>query len=165
MFVKSIAAGLAASALFATVAFAQTPTTTTSTATSTASSSSYQGDWRASKVVGLNVYNDKNESIGSINELLMDKSGNVKIAVLSVGGFLGVGAHYVAIPWEKLKFTTEPVAYTGAGAANAPANRPAATTTTGTAATTSKVNLWYPDHAVFNATKDELKAMPEFKYE
>jgi hypothetical protein len=168
MFVKSIAAGLAASALFATVAFAQNTTTTTDRANmapAPTSSSSYQGDWRASKVVGLNVYNDKNESIGSINELLMDKSGNVKIAVLSVGGFLGVGSHYVAIPWEKLKFTTEPVAYTGAGAANAPANRPAATTTTGTATTTSKVNLWYPDHAVFNSTKDELKAMPEFKYE
>jgi hypothetical protein len=28
----------------------------------------------------------------------------------------------------------------------------------------SKPNPWYPDHAVFNATKDELKAMPEFKY-
>ena len=28
----------------------------------------------------------------------------------------------------------------------------------------SKPNPWYPDHAMFNATKDELKAMPEFKY-
>ena len=32
------------------------------------------------------------------------------------------------------------------------------------AATASKPNPWHPDHAVFNATKDELKAMPEFKY-
>jgi hypothetical protein len=31
-------------------------------------------------------------------------------------------------------------------------------------ATASKPNPWSPDHAVFNATKDELKAMPEFKY-
>jgi hypothetical protein len=31
-------------------------------------------------------------------------------------------------------------------------------------ATTSKPNPWYPDHALFNATKDELKALPEFKY-
>ncbi len=163
MFVKSIAAGLAASALLASVAFAQTSTTTTNTTPAPATSSSYQGDWRTSKVVGLNVYNDKNESIGSINDLLMDKSGGVKVAVISVGGFLGVGSHYVAIPFEKLKFSSEPVAYTGAGAANTSTNRPP--TTTGSAGATTKPNPWYPDHAVFNATKDELKAMPEFKYE
>jgi hypothetical protein len=33
-----------------------------------------------------------------------------------------------------------------------------------TPATAAKANPWYPDHAVYNATKDELKAMPEFKY-
>jgi len=37
-------------------------------------------------------------------------------------------------------------------------------TTTGSAAPMSKPNPWYPDHAVFNATKDELTKMPEFKY-
>jgi hypothetical protein len=38
-------------------------------------------------------------------------------------------------------------------------------TTTGSAATAPpKPNPWYPDHAVFDATKDSLKAMPEFKY-
>jgi sporulation protein YlmC with PRC-barrel domain len=170
MLAKYITAGLAASALLVTVASAQTPTTTTdrnNMAPASASNSSYQGDWRASKIVGLGVYNDNNESIGTINDLLMDKSGNIKVAVLSVGGFLGVGSHYVAIPYEKLKFVNEPVAYTGAS--NAPANRPASSTTTGTASTTtpataSKPNPWYPDHAVFNATKDELTAMPEFKY-
>ena len=173
MLAKYITTGLVASALLATVASAQTPTATTdrngAAPPASASSSSYQGEWRASKVVGLGVYNDNNESIGTINELLMDKSGNVKVAVLSVGGFLGVGSHYVAIPYEKLKFVNEPVAYTGAS--NAPANRPASSTTTTigsasdtTPATASKPNLWYPDHAVFNATKDELKAMPEFKY-
>jgi hypothetical protein len=179
MFTKYVAAGLAGSALFATVAFAQTPTTTSDStkmapaASSSASSSSFQGDWRTSKVVGLNVYNDSNESVGSINDLLTDKSGNIKAAVISVGGVLGVGAHLVAVPFDKIKFTNEPVAYTGtAGATNTGATRPASTTTTGAAggtpsaapATTSKPNPWYPDHAVYNATKDELKAMPEFKY-
>jgi hypothetical protein len=49
---------------------------------------------------------------------------------------------------------------------NAP-NRPASTTTTGAAtgsSTTVKSNEWYPDHAMFDATKDELKKLPEFKY-
>jgi sporulation protein YlmC with PRC-barrel domain len=181
MFAKTIAAGLAGSALLVTVAFAQTPTATSDQASTAspaaASDSSYQGDWRASKVVGLNVYNDNNESIGSINDLLTDKSGNIKAVVIGVGGFLGVGTHLVAVPYDKIKFVTEPIAYTGvAGGPNAGGSRPistttgAATTTTGAAntnnapATTAKPNPWYPDHAVFNATKDELKAMPEFNY-
>ena len=73
-------------------------------APATASNSSYQGDWRASKVVGLNVYNDNNESIGTINDLLTDKSGNIKAVVLGVGGLLGVGEHLVAVAFDKLKF-------------------------------------------------------------
>jgi sporulation protein YlmC with PRC-barrel domain len=170
MFTKYVAAGLAGSVLFATVAFAQTPMATgDSPKVAVASSSSLQGDWRTSKVVGLSVYNDNNESVGSINDLLTDKSGNIKAAVISVGGVLGVGAQLIAVPFDKIKFSNEPVAYTGtAGATNTGATRPASTTTTGAAtsapATTSKPNPWYPDHAVYNATKDELKAMPEFKY-
>jgi sporulation protein YlmC with PRC-barrel domain len=173
MLAKYITAGLAGSALLATVAFAQTPTATTDRANmapATASDSSLQGNWRASKVVGLNVYNDSNESLGSINDLLTDKSGNIKAVVIGVGGFLGVGEHLVAVPFDKIKFVTEPIAYTGAS--NAPGSRPPASTTTGAASTntapaaavTSKPNPWYPDHAVLNTTKDELKAMPEFKY-
>jgi sporulation protein YlmC with PRC-barrel domain len=171
MLAKRMAAGLVGSALLATVAFAQTPTTTTDPATNmppaaSSDSSSYQGDWRASKVVGLSVYNDNNESLGTINDLLTDKSGNIKAVVLGVGGFLGVGEHLVAVPFDKVKFVTEPVAYTGT--AGATGTRPASSTTTGAAssntAPAAKANPWYPDHAVFSATKDQLKAMPEFKY-
>ena len=52
-----------------------------------------------------------------------------------------------------------------AGITGQPSTAPA-TTTTGAAgsAAASKPNPWYPDHAVYNATKDEMKAMPEFKY-
>jgi sporulation protein YlmC with PRC-barrel domain len=176
MLAKYITTGLVGSALLATVAFAQTPTATTDRANmapATASDSSYAGNWRASKVVGLNVYNDNNESLGSINDLLTDKSGNIKAVVIGVGGFLGVGEHLVAVAFDKIKFVTEPVAYTGASAApNAPGSRPASSTTTGAAGTntapasamTLKPNPWYPDHAVMSTTKDELKAMPEFKY-
>ena len=176
MLAKYMTAGLIGSALLASVAFAQNPTATTdraSTPPAAASDSSFQGDWRASKVVGVSVYNDNNESLGSINDLLMDNSGNIKAVVIGVGGFLGVGEHLVAIPFDKIKFVNEPVAYTGvAGAPNAPGSRPTPATTTGAAttnpppaaATTAKSNPWYPDHAVFNATKDELKAMPEFRY-
>ncbi|PPQ15863.1 photosystem reaction center subunit H [Bradyrhizobium sp. AC87j1] len=174
MLTKSIAAGLAGTALLATVAFAQSPTATTdkapTAATATTAATTASGEWRTSKMSGLKVYNEANENIGSINELLMDKSGNVKIAVIGVGGFLGMGEHLVAVPYEKLKFVNEAVAYTGTG--TNPGAKPAASTTTGAATgtdrpaatTTSSTSKWYPDHAVFNASKDELKNMPEFKY-
>lgn len=178
---KSIVAGLAGTALLTTVAFAQSPTATDNTAapsatatTSTAATASTTatGQWRTSKMDGLKVYNEANENIGTINDLLMDKNGDIKIAVIGVGGFLGMGEHLVAVPYEKLKFVNEPVAYTGTGATTNTGARPPGTTTgaaTGTdrpaaTATTSSASKWYPDHAVFNASKDELKNMPEFKY-
>ncbi|MCC8956651.1 PRC-barrel domain-containing protein [Bradyrhizobium sp. Pear77] len=177
MLIKSIVAGVAGSALLATVAFAQTPpdkgdkmapaASSTSPApaasTSATSPTEFKGNWRASKVVGLSVYNDSNESVGSINDLLMDKGGAIKAVVIGVGGFLGVGEHLVAVPIDKVKFVNEPVAYTGASNTGSTTK---STTTTGAApaAAAAKPNPWYPDHAVFSATKDELKAMPEFKY-
>jgi len=175
MLAKFMTAGVVSSALLATVAFAQTPAATTDSArpatAAAASDASFQGNWRGSKLVGLSVYNEANESLGSINDLLMDKSGNIKGVVIGVGGFLGVGEHLVALPFDKVKFVTEPVAYTGtAGAGSTTGTRPGSTTTTGaantatTAATPAKPNPWYPDHAVISATKDQLKAMPEFKY-
>ncbi|MBX9651445.1 MAG: PRC-barrel domain-containing protein [Xanthobacteraceae bacterium] len=176
MLARYTIAALAGSAMFAGAAFAQTTPSASTTdragmaPAATADTSSLQGNWRASKIAGLSVYNDKNESVGSINDLLTDKSGNIKAVVIGVGGFLGVGEHLVAVPFDKVKFVSEPVAYTGAAAApGAGTARPATSTTTTGAATTapaaaSKPNPWYPDHAVFNATKDELKAMPEFTY-
>ncbi|MGY3443870.1 MULTISPECIES: PRC-barrel domain-containing protein [unclassified Bradyrhizobium] len=169
MLIKSIIAGVAGSALLATVAVAQTPADKTDNkmsppaSTAATSPNTYKGDWRASKVVGLSVYNDSNESVGSINDLLMDKGGAIKAVVIGVGGFLGVGEHLVAVPIDKVKFVNEPVAYTGA-ANTGSTNKSTTTTGAAPAASSSKPNPWYPDHAVFSATKDELKAMPEFKY-
>jgi len=177
MIAKYAIAGIAGTALLASVAFAQSPsapsdTTKNAPTTTMSDTSSFQGSWRASKLVGLSVYNEKNESVGSINDMLTDKNGKIVAVVIGVGGFLGVGEHLVAVPFDKVKFSTEPVAYTGAS--NAPpasggsgSTRPGGSSTTTGAATTapaSKPNPWWPDHAIFNATKDELKAMPEFKY-
>ncbi len=172
MLVKYMAAGVAASALLATVAFAESPTTTTDRVAPAASSSttnaSLHGDWRASKLVGLNVYNNNNESIGSINDLLTDKSGNIKAVVLGVGGFLGVGEHLVAVAFDQIKFVDTPVPSTTTSSTSSTTTTGAATSTapasTSSSSTMSSKNPWYPDHAVFNATKDQLKQMPEFKY-
>jgi sporulation protein YlmC with PRC-barrel domain len=175
MLAKTAVAGLAASALLASVAFAQSPSATTDRATTAApaaasDTSSFKGNWRSSKLVGLNVYNDSNESLGSISDLLTDKNGDIKAVVIGVGGFLGVGEHLVAVAFDKVKFVDDPIAYTGASSAPAPGgSRPSTSTTTTGAATTApapavKKNPWYPDHAMLSATKDQLKAMPEFKY-
>ena len=118
-------------------------------------------------MVGLSVYNDKNESIGSINDMITDKNGKIVAVVIGVGGFLGVGEHLVAVPFDKVKFSSEPVAYSGtasAPAGGASGSKTGTTTGAATSTTTSKPNPWWPDHAIFNATKDELKGMPEFKY-
>jgi len=176
MLAKYAIAGVAGSALLASVAFAQTPSTNsantdsaTATPATASDTTSFKSSWRASKIAGLNVYNDSNESLGSINDLLMDKSGDIKAVVIGVGGFLGVGEHLVAVPLDKVKFVDEPVAYTGtAGTSSSTGAKTSTSTTTTGAATTApaatKKNPWYPDHAVFSATKDQLKAMPEFKY-
>ena len=173
MLTKYAVVGLAASAMLASAAFAQSPSATTDRATTAApaaasDTSSFKGTWRSSKLVGLNVYNDSNESLGSINDLLTDKNGDIKAVVIGVGGFLGVGEHLVAVAFDKVKFVDEPIAYTSAASQPATGGaRPSGTTTTGAAtapAAAPKKNPWYPDHAVFSATKDQLKAMPEFKY-
>ena len=121
--------------------------------------------WRSSKLIGLNVYNDQNEKLGDISEILLDKSGKVDGVVIGVGGFLGVGKHDIKVEMSKLKFVDEPVRTSSTSssgtATTGSANRPATTTTS---ATTK--NKWYPDHAVLSgATKDSLKGMPEFKYD
>jgi hypothetical protein len=178
MSAKTTIAALAGSAMLATVAFAQTPPATsdraavapaaTSEVHATATPSSLRSDWGTSKLVGLAVYNNNDESLGSIDDLLTDRNGNIKAVVIGVGGLLGVGAHLVAVPFDKVSFVTERISYTAAsGSPNAEGKPPASTVTTGAntaPAATSKPAPGDPDHAVVNATKDELKAMPEFKY-
>lgn len=177
MISKYIAAALVTTALMTT---ASAQTNTTAKADTNASSTSHrEGEWRASKLVGVNVYNDANEKIGDINEIILEKSGRPGRVIIGVGGFLGMGEHYVAVSFDKLKWVNEPArtasttAPGGTPATNVDSNKrtaadgPATTTTTGTAATrtTRAANEnWYPDHAVYNATKDQLKAMPQFKY-
>ena len=54
-------------------------------------------DLRASDLIGLDVYNPNNESIGEIADLIIDDGKNLRAIVLDVGGFLGIGEHRVAV--------------------------------------------------------------------
>jgi sporulation protein YlmC with PRC-barrel domain len=62
--------------------------------------------YRASKLIGTSVINDKNESIGSLDDLVIDNK-QVLFAVLQVGGFLGVGKHLVAVPYDNLQISED----------------------------------------------------------
>ncbi|SDG79170.1 PRC-barrel domain-containing protein [Pelagibacterium luteolum] len=57
------------------------------------------------KVEGTSVYGSKNDKIGKIERLMIDKpSGKVAYAVLSFGGFLGIGDDHYPVPWAKLTY-------------------------------------------------------------
>jgi sporulation protein YlmC with PRC-barrel domain len=177
MILRSFAIVMLATVTITAAVSAQTSTnqvTTDSTAPTQG-----EGGWRGSKLAGVDVYNDANEKIGDINDVILDRSGKVTNVIIGVGGFLGLGEHYVAIPYDKFKWVDQPVTATTTSTTSPPAGAPATTaapdgstrTTTGAAtATTTTTTMtrasdrWYPDHAVYNANKDELKALPEFKY-
>jgi PRC-barrel domain len=59
--------------------------------------------YRVSKVVGSTVVNDANETVGTIDDLIVTPGDKVPFAVLSVGGFLGLGTKYVVIPYSLLQ--------------------------------------------------------------
>ena len=125
--------------------------------------------WRASKVIGLDVYNDQNEKLGDINEVLLDQSGKVTGVIIGVGGFLGMGQREILVTMDKLKFVNEPVrtsaTTTTTPATTAAGERPTTTTTAPARPARAANEKWYPDHAILSGvTKDSLKSMTEFKY-
>jgi sporulation protein YlmC with PRC-barrel domain len=132
----------AALLVISTASFAQTPAQTPSQAAAPVAAA---GDWSASKMSGVNVYNEANDKIGEISDVIINAQGQVKGVIVEAGGFLGMGTHYVLVSMNSLKFANK-----------------AGKTTVGQTSETKRE--WYPDRAVLNVTKDNLKAMPEFKY-
>ena len=109
---------------------------------------------RANWLIGKGVYGPDNQSIGEVHDLVLQKDTGIRVALIDVGGFLGIGEKTVAIPFTDLKFTkvdnsTEPqvtvamskdelnnqpaydtAALENSAAANAPPPAPATTDTT-----------------------------------
>ena len=83
--------------------------------------------YRASKINGSPVYNRNKDQIGTIDDLIVSPTDRVPYVILSVGGFLGIGTHFVAIPFGSLQIVDK--------------------------------QIRLPD-----ATRESLKALPEFKY-
>lgn len=194
----SLAIGLATTTVLAGAALAQTAMQPKAMPTQP-SAANVQSDaryitqnrrdlWRASKLEGVDVYNDSNEQIGEINEVLVNRQGQVEAVVIGVGGFLGLGEHDVAVPFSALKWdivnasgvasNVDHRAATVGTATNKapPTSVPAANTGTAIrvdgrvndgriAATRYDRNRDYPARAILpGATKDQLKNAPEFKY-
>jgi sporulation protein YlmC with PRC-barrel domain len=147
---------------------------------------SMQGHWRASKLMGVDIYGPNNEKVGDVTEVLVDKSGKITAVTVGVGGFLGIGAKDVAVKFEEVTWSMQPMASTAAGTAatgtattNTAATGTAAPRATGTAATgtaatgtasstaatdADRMNQMYPDHGKINMTKDQLKSAPAVTY-
>lgn len=89
-------------------------------------------DELGSKTIGLDIYNNSNQDIGQIKDIALNQNGRSQAYIVSVGGFLGMGEHYVAVNPSAVK-----VSYNGSD------------------------KKW---HASMNASADQLKAAPEFKY-
>jgi hypothetical protein len=83
--------------------------------------------FRASKVIGASVVNDTNETIGKIDDVIISSDGKAPFAVISVGGFLGLGSKLVVVHYDNLRFQQDRVVLPG-------------------------------------GSKDQLKALPDFKY-
>jgi hypothetical protein len=168
---KFLAAALLSAAVLSAPAYAQSPqpadrAAPAATTTSSQEKMALKGNWRASKLMGLDVYNEGNEKLGDINELILDKSGKVAAVIIGVGGFLGMGEHDIAVSMDKLKFVEEPMRTSSTATTKETTSKETTTgaATTTTTARTSNANDWTPDHAVMSGTKEQLKAMPQFKY-
>jgi hypothetical protein len=114
-------------------AAADARTTTDRAAVATESTGDFnaQGDVSANAVIGAKVRNDNKDTVGTVEDLYIDASGAIKTVVVSVGGFLGIGAKDVAVKWTDIKQTRDG----------------------------KSVML------LTNLNKDQLKAMPDYKYE
>lgn len=90
--------------------------------------------YRGSKIIGATVYNDQNQSVGKIDDLLVSQDGKAPYAVLSVGGFLGMGDHLIVVPTSNLRVAFDKDK-------------------------SNDTKIVLP-----GATKDQLKGLPEYTY-
>lgn len=124
------------------------------------------GKWRASKLMGVDIYGADDKKVGDVTEVVFDKSGKIETVTVGVGGFLGLGSKDVAIPFEQITWSDEPMVQ--------PAPTPApsggsggmsgASPTPPSAAAAPKGPTMYPDHGKITMTKEQLTSAPAVTY-
>lgn len=117
----------------------------------------------ASQFIGRTVYSSANENVGEINDLVMNKDLDTVVAIIGVGGFLGIGEKDVAIPVEQITITTDTAnntmtgtGTTGTGTAANDDNTTTGSTTAAGAPGTATPKL------VIAMTREQLEAAPAF---
>lgn len=183
MFKHPLTATSLALALMSATAIAQTtapaptapnaaPGASGTSATLAPQNQAMRGTWRASKLMGVDIYGPDNEKVGDVTEVLIDSAGKITGVTVGVGGFLGLGTKDVAIKFEEVNWSMQPMAATATGTAATGTNA-TGTTATGTATTaprttgtaaTAPMDQMYPDHGKITMTKDQLKAAPAVTY-
>ena len=130
-------------------------------------------EWRAPKLVGVDVYGSDNKPVGKIKDILISHDGKAEAVVIGVGGFLGIGAKDVAVPFQSVQWRTEgrimltesstppsaPLATSSGGQQPPPPSPPKKTDPAATEASQG-----YPDKAMINMTLAQLKSAPAFQY-
>ncbi len=104
MLKMKLAAGLAAAALMAGAAMAQTSAPTQPAGAGQIMTQMPQDLMRGSQLMGIDVYGADNQKIGDIDEVLVDRQGKIHGLVVGVGGFLGIGQKDVAIPFDQVQW-------------------------------------------------------------
>jgi sporulation protein YlmC with PRC-barrel domain len=131
--------------------------------------------FRSTNLRGTRVYGANNENIGEINDVLINRSGQVAAVIIGVGGFLGIGEKDVAVPMSLLLFQPGAVeanstTASSSGAMGAPSSpatdaQPGTTTVPSAPATgaAARHDTGIPDRLILKMTKEQLQSAPAFK--
>jgi len=109
------------------------------------------GSWLASKLIGTTVASANNESIGDVNDVLMDRNGQALAVIVGVGGFLGIGEKDVAVAFSELEFAARPGTTAGTTGSIG-----------GTARTAPSSDAVASERIVLRMTKQDLQNAPRF---
>lgn len=135
-------------------------------------------DWLIADLIGRSVENSQGESLGDVSNVVMAENGEIRSVIIGVGGFLGIGAKHIAVPFEALSFKETAKESAGAGSTNLASSRqpgdvrvtpnpaqPGATAQRRPASPAEKaVQRQRNIVLVLDATKEQLASAPAFKY-
>lgn len=134
------------------------PAPATETAKAPENNLAGQGKWRASKLMGVDIYGPDNKKVGDVTEVVFDKTGKIELVTVGVGGFLGIGSKDVAIPFDQVTWSDQPMAVSApapSGSAGGAMSQPAAT---------PRAPEMYPDHGKISMSKEQLTSAPAVTY-
>jgi sporulation protein YlmC with PRC-barrel domain len=125
-----------------------------------------QGDrqWRGDKFVGLTIYGKADDKLGEVSDFLVDDSGMITAVVIGVGGFLGIGEKFVAVPFSSIKWNGSQ----GGMADRSRDSTGSSPTARGNQGDTSRDAFvrsgGIPNRSTLNVSKEDLQKAPSFAY-